>query len=144
VLVGGAPHILSYMTRLQVGKEKLDCDFSQLKLHHVPFEITYMSNVTRLNLDDNKLKDLWPVAPLPPFTGGPNHTRSSFSTSSYSILFGSSMQRNARLAVHSLWEEQILARFNASIEDASAHFLARMDDARGGIFQQRGHFPDVK
>ena len=107
--MGGAPHILSYMTRLQVGKEKLDCDFSQLKLHHVPFEITYMSNVTRLNLDDNKLKDLWPVAPLPPFTGGQNHTRSSFSTCTYSILFGSSLQRNARLAVPSLSEEQILS-----------------------------------
>lgn len=68
VLVGGTSHIQSYLTRLQIGKEKLDMDLSKLKLHHVPFEITYMSNITRLNLDDNKLKDLWPVAPLPPFT----------------------------------------------------------------------------
>ena len=65
VLTQGTVGVLSYLTQLSVGKAQDEVDLKNLMLLHVPFEVTYLTNLTKLDLDNNRLKTLWPFVPTP-------------------------------------------------------------------------------
>jgi len=65
ILTQGPVGIMSYLSQLQIAKDKDEIDLKHMMLLHVPFELTYLTNLTKLDLDNNRLKTLWPLVPLP-------------------------------------------------------------------------------
>lgn len=50
----GTVGVLSYLQQLQLAKDMDEIDLSHMMLLHMPFEITYLTNLTKLDLDNNR------------------------------------------------------------------------------------------
>jgi len=65
ILTQGTVGCLSYLNQLQIAKDIDELDLTHMMLLHLPFEVTYLTNITKLDLDNNRLKTLWPLVPSP-------------------------------------------------------------------------------
>lgn len=50
----GTVGVLSYLQQLQIAKDVDEIDLSHMMLLHFPFEVTYLTNLTKLDLDNNR------------------------------------------------------------------------------------------
>jgi hypothetical protein len=55
----GTVGVLSYLQQLQIAKDMDEIDLSHMMLLHMPFEITYLTNLTKLDLDNNRFAHPW-------------------------------------------------------------------------------------
>ena len=56
ILTQGTVGCLSYLNQLQIAKDIDELVLTNMMLLYLPFEVTYLTNITKLDLDNNRLK----------------------------------------------------------------------------------------